>query len=77
MYYCDVVKGTAEYVGPFTGLNDLRSVNFFNNITDLEGEGNQYSIYRANDPSLAKIVTSGSKQVGDNAVQDTAAGVHV
>src|SRR5699024_324431 len=21
MYYCDVVKGTAEYVGPFTGLN--------------------------------------------------------
>ncbi len=75
MYYCDVVKGTAEYVGPFTGLNDLRSVYFFNNITDLEGEGNRYSIYRANDPSLVNIVTFGGKPVGEKAVTDTAAGV--
>ena len=75
MVLCDVVKGTADYVGPFTGYNDLQSVYFFNDINSIEGEGNRYSIYRANDPSLAKIVTSGSKQVGDNAVQDTAAGV--
>lgn len=74
MYYCDVVKGTAEYVGPFTGLNDLRSVYFFNNITDLEGEGNRYSIYRANDPSLVNIVTFGGKPVGEKAVTDTATG---
>ena len=75
MVLCDVVRGTAQYVGPFTGYNDLESAYTFNDLKSIEGEGNQYSIYRANDPPLAKIVTSGSKQVGDNAVQDTAAGV--
>ena len=75
MVLCDVVRGTAQYVGPFTGYNDLESVYTFNDLKSIEGEGNQYSIYRANDPSLAKIVTSGGKQVGSDAVQDTAAGV--
>ena len=75
MLLCDVVRGTAQYVGPFTGYNDLTSVYNFNDLKSIEGEGNRYSIYRANDPSLAKIVTSGSKQVGDIAVQYTAAGV--
>lgn len=75
MLLCDVVRGTAQYVGPFTGYNDLESVYNFNDLESIEGEGNRYSIYRANDPSLANIVTSGGQPVGDNAVQDTATGV--
>ena len=74
MYYCDVVKGTAGFVGPFTGCNDLRSVYFFNNMTSLEGQGNQYSIYRVNDPSLQQIQTADQKTIPVDYVQDTATG---
>lgn len=74
MYYCDVVKGTAGFVGPFTGCNDLRSVYFFNNMTSLEGQGNQYSIYRVNDPSLQQIQTADQKTIPVEYAQDTATG---
>lgn len=74
MYYCDVVKGTAGFVGPFTGYNDLRSVYFFNNMTSLEGQGNQYSIYRVNDPSLQQIQTADQKPIPVDYEQDTATG---
>ena len=55
MVLCDVVKGVAGYVGPFTGYNDLKSVYTFNDIASIEGDGNQYSIYRASDPTLTHI----------------------
>ena len=75
MVLCDVVRGTAEYVGPFTGYNDLTSVYAMNTIASIEGKGNRYSIYRANDPSLTKIQTSdGGKTVGSNAVTDETTG---
>lgn len=75
MVLCDVVRGTAEYVGPFTGYNDLTSVYAMNTIASIEGEGNRYSIYRANDPSLTKIQTSdGGKTVGSDAVEDETTG---
>lgn len=75
MVLCDVVRGTAEYVGPFTGYNDLTSVYAMNTIASIEGEGNRYSIYRANAPSLTTIQTSdGSKTVGSNAVADETTG---
>lgn len=75
MVLCDVVRGTAEYVGPFTGYNDLTSVYAMNTIASIEGEGNRYSIYRANDPSLTTIQTSdGGKTVGSNAVADETTG---
>lgn len=69
MVLCDVVKGTADYVGPFTGYNDLQSVYFFNDINSIEGEGNQYSIYRAADDTLKQIETKDSKPLGDVTVQ--------
>lgn len=75
MVLCDVVRGTAEYVGPFTGYNDLTSVYAMNTIASIEGEGNRYSIYRANDPSLTTIQTSdGGKTVGSKAVADETTG---
>ena len=75
MVLCDVVRGTAEYVGPFTGYNDLTSVYAMNTIASIEGEGNRYSIYRANDPSLTTIQTSdGGKTVGSDAVTDETTG---
>lgn len=75
MVLCDVVRGTAKYVGPFTGYNDLTSVYAMNTIASIEGKGNRYSIYRDNDPSLTKIQTSdGGKTVGSNAVEDETTG---
>ena len=79
MVLCDVVKGVAEYVGPFTGYNDLKSVYTFNDIASIEGDGNQYSIYRTYDPTLTHI-SSGGNLLGSGsepvtAQQDTATGV--
>lgn len=79
MVLCDVVKGVAGYVGPFTGYNDLKSVYTFNDIASIEGDGNQYSIYRASDPTLTYI-SSGDNLLGSGsepvtAQQDTATGV--
>lgn len=79
MVLCDVVKGVAGYVGPFTGYNDLKSVYTFNDIASIEGDGNQYSIYRASDPTLTHI-SSGDNLLGSGsepvtAQQDTATGV--
>lgn len=46
MYYCDVVRGTSKLVGPFSGKSDLNSVYDFNTKADVEGENNNYRIYR-------------------------------
>lgn len=46
MYYCDVVRGTSKLVGPFSGKSDLESVYEFNTKTGVEGENNNYRIYR-------------------------------
>ena len=46
MYYCDVVRGTSKLVGPFSGKSDLDSVYDFNTKAGVEGENNNYRIYR-------------------------------
>lgn len=46
MYYCDVVRGTSKLVGPFSGKSDLDSVYVFNTKAGVEGENNNYRIYR-------------------------------
>ena len=46
MYYCDVVRGTSKLVGPFSGKSDLESVYEFNTKAGVEGENNNYRIYR-------------------------------
>ena len=46
MYYCDVIRGTSKLVGPFRGKSDLESVYEFNTKGGVEGENNNYRIYR-------------------------------
>ena len=46
MYYCDVVRGTPKMVGPFSGKSNLNSVYKFNTKAGVEGENNNYRIYR-------------------------------
>ena len=46
MYYCDVVRGVAGKTGPFTGSSSLESNWNFNTIASIEGDNNQYRIYR-------------------------------
>ena len=55
MYYCDVVRGTNNLVGPFSGKSELDTVYDFNTLDKVEGEGNNYRIYRKLDKSLTEI----------------------
>lgn len=55
MYYCDVVRGTNNFVGPFSGKSELDSVYPSNTVDKVEGEGNNYRIYRKLDKSLTEI----------------------
>ena len=42
MYYCDVVRGSAKNVGPFSGKSDLDTVYDFNSLKKIEGKNNNY-----------------------------------
>ena len=55
MYYCDVVRGTKDLVGPFSGKSELNTVYDFNSQEKVEGENNNYRIYRKLDQSLDQI----------------------
>lgn len=73
MTLCDVVRGTENLVGPFTGVNDLKSVYSFNTIKSIEGNNNHYSIYRAYNALLAKVAKA-NKDVFGSAEKDTSTG---
>ena len=73
MTLCDVVRGTENLVGPFTGVNDLKSVYSFNTIKSIEGNHNHYSIYRAYNALLDKVAKA-NKDVFGSAVKDTSTG---
>ena len=61
MYYCDVVRGTNNLVGPFSGKSELNSVYDFNKQEKVEGEGNNYRIYRKLDKSFNEIKGNNQK----------------
>ena len=75
MTLCDVVRGTANLVGPFTGVNDLKSVYSFNTIKSIEGNENYYSIYRAYNEALKQVVKADTTPFG-TAVQDVTTGTN-
>lgn len=60
MYYCDVVRGTKDLVGPFSGKSELDTVYAFNSQEKVEGENNNYRIYRKLDQSLDQIEKNNS-----------------
>lgn len=65
MYYCDVVRGTKNLVGPFSGKSELDTVYDFNSQEKIEGEGNNYRIYRKLDKSFKEIKGNNQKLNSD------------
>ena len=55
MYLCDVIRGTSNLIGPFSGNSKLDSVYAFNTKANVEGEKNNYRIYRKLDKVLDEI----------------------
>ena len=60
MYYCDVVRGTKDLIGPFSGKSELDTVYDFNSQEKVEGEKNNYRIYRKLAQSLDQIEKNNS-----------------
>ena len=61
MYLCDVVRGAPKHIGPFSGKSDLNSVYEFNTQEKVEGEKNNYRIYRKLDKALDEIIKNTTK----------------
>lgn len=55
MFRCDVIRGTAGKVGPFSGVSDLDSVYEFNTKKNIEGNANRYRVYRKLENSLSGV----------------------
>ena len=73
MYYCDVVRGTKDLVGPFSGKSKLDSVYEANTQEKVEGENNNYRIYRKLDVALDQI-KKGSDKLNLSHEKDTSSG---
>lgn len=77
MVYCDVVRGTEQLVGPFSGMTNLQSVYFKDAGTiegkDNEGRYNLYSIYRDMNAALTDAAAK-ADGIFSHAQQDTASG---
>lgn len=72
MVYCDVVRGTKQKVGPFSGTTSLKSVYSFNTLASIEklnGKENHYSVYR--DTDLTYALTRTRQQIGLQGVTDS------
>ena len=73
MYYCDVVRGTKDLVGPFSGKSKLDSVYEANTQEKVEGENNNYRIYRKLDVALDQI-KKGSDKLNLSYEKDSSSG---
>lgn len=76
MYYCDVVRGTKDLVGPFSGKSKLDSVYEANTQEKVEGENNDYRIYRKLDVALNQI-KKGSYKLNLSYKKDTSSGWNI
>ena len=61
MYLCDVVRGKSSLVGPFSGQSSLKSSYSFNTKEKVEGESNNYRIYRKLEKKLDEIIKNTKK----------------
>ncbi len=71
MYLADVIRGTKGITGPFTGSSSLESNWDFNTLSGIEGNGNQYRIYREADAAYEKLLGSGDTELQDSFKADT------
>ena len=76
MYYCDVVHGTPKLVGPFGGESSLNSSYSFNTKEKVEGEENNYRIYRKLDTALDQI-KKGSDKLNLSYKKDVSSGWNI
>ena len=76
MYYCDVVHGTPKLVGPFSGESSLNSSYSFNTKEKVEGEENNYRIYRKLDTALDQI-KKGSDKLNLSYKKDVSSGWNI
>ena len=76
MYYCDVVRGTPKLVGPFSGESSLNSSYSFNTKEKVEGEENNYRIYRKLDTALDQI-KKGSDKLNISYEKDVSSGWNI
>ncbi len=72
MYLADVVRGTKGKTGPFTGASSLDSNWDFNTIFGIEGENNQYRIYREPAAAFTEILGKGSEALQSGFESDAA-----
>lgn len=77
MYLADVVRGTKGITGPFTGSSSLESNWDFNTLSKIEGEGNQYRIYRDLDETFGEIQKPGGQILQDEFTADGEAGWNI
>ena len=61
MYLCDVIRGSSTKIGSFSGMSKLDSVYEFNTKANVEGEKNNYRIYRKLDKALDEIKKNATK----------------
>lgn len=71
MYLADVIRGTKGITGPFTGSSSLESNWDFNTLSGIEGNDNQYRIYREADAAYNKLLGSDNTELQDNFETDT------
>lgn len=63
MTFADVVRGSKDLTGPFTGKTNLDSKWDFNTVFGIEGEGNRYRVYRESDAAYDKLVGRGNQEL--------------
>lgn len=71
MILADVIRGTEQKTGPFTGTTTLDSSYSFNTVEGIEGKGNQFRIYRSPNPALDHIL-GGNSQILQSAFESNA-----
>lgn len=70
MLYADVIRGTKDKTGPFTGVTDYSSNWWFNSVDDAEHD-NTYHVYRGVDLAKAEVTGSGGNMNVSKGAYDT------
>lgn len=75
MLYADVIRGTAEKTGPFSGTSSNESVYpSLDGVGEVEENGNTYRIYRQVDNSYTQIISGGKVKNSEYAPSDPQTG---
>ena len=70
MVYADVVRGTKDKTGPFTGVTDYSSNWWFNDVENIE-QNNTYHVYRGVDLAEAEVTGTGGNMKVSKSAYDT------